>query len=258
MSRMVDTRGQIRPRRFAIALVGAGVLTFAGCGGSGTKPTASPPQTTTTAAATPSLQGLTADELLAKTKAAAQSATSVHVKGEIFDSGQSITIDLKLAGVARGAGTVIQDGGRIDLVRDGNDVYFKADEKTLNKTVAQGDAENVKLIAGRYVKATASTSGFDSFAGLLDLVEFVKGVLSPDGKVSRVDGKDVSGVPTVGLKDTAATGGGVLYVAATGEPFPLRIEPASGPGGVTMSDWNTDISITVPPADDVIDFGKLK
>ena len=240
----------------AIALAGAGVLTFAACGGSGTKPASTP--SATTAAATVALQGLTADELLAKTKAAAQSATSVHVKGEIFDSGQSITIDLKLAGVARGAGTVIQDGGRIDLVRDGNDVYFKADEKTLNKTVAQGDAENVKLIAGRYVKATVSTSGFDSFAGLLDLVEFVKGVLSPDGKVSRVDGKDVSGVMTVGLKDTAATGGGVLYVAATGEPFPLRIEPASGPGGVTMSDWNTNISITVPPMDDVIDFGKLK
>ena len=240
----------------AIALAGAGVLTFAACGGSGTKPASTP--SATTAAATVALQGLTADELLAKTKAAAQSATSVHVKGEIFDSGQSITIDLKLAGVARGAGTVIQDGGRIDLVRDGNDVYFKADEKTLNKTVAQGDAENVKLIAGRYVKATVSTSGFDSFAGLLDLVEFVKGVLSPDGKVSRVDGKDVSGVRTVGLKDTAATGGGVLYVAATGEPFPLRIEPASGPGGVTMSDWNTNISITVPPMDDVIDFGKLK
>lgn len=256
MSRAVDRRGHTRSRRTAIALAGAGVLTFAACGGSGTKPASTP--SATTAAATVALQGLTADELLAKTKAAAQSATSVHVKGEIFDSGQSITIDLKLAGVARGAGTVIQDGGRIDLVRDGNDVYFKADEKTLNKTVAQGDAENVKLIAGRYVKATVSTSGFDSFAGLLDLVEFVKGVLSPDGKVSRVHGKDVSGVTTVGLKDTAATGGGVLYVAATGEPFPLRIEPASGPGGVTMSDWNTKISITVPPMDDVIDFGKLK
>ena len=67
----------------------------------------------------------------------------------------------------------------------------------------------------------------------------------------------VSGVATVGLKDNAK-GGGVLYVADTGEPFPLRIEPGSGTGGVTMSDWNTKITITVPPADQVIDAGKLK
>jgi hypothetical protein len=240
----------------AIALAGASVLAFVGCGGSGTKPATSP--ATTTAAATSSLEGLTADEVFAKTKAAAQAATSVRVKGEVADSGQSIAIDLKLAGVARGSGTVIQDGGRIDLVRDGNDIYFKADEKTLSKTVAQGDARIVKLIAGRWVKATVTTAGFDSFAGLLDLVEFVKGVLSPDGKVSRVDGKMVSGVTTVGLKDNAATGGGVLYVADTGEPFPLRIEPGSGTGGVTMSDWNTEITITVPPADQVIDADKLK
>jgi len=256
MSRAVDTRGHTRPRWVAIALAGAGVLTFAGCGGSGTKPATPPP--TTTAAATSSLAGLTADEVLAKTKAAAQSATSVRVKGDLSDSGQSIMIDLKLAGVARGSGTVVQDGGRIDLVRDGNDIYFKADEKTLSKTVAQGDAQIVKLIAGRYIKATVTTPGFDSFAGLLDLVEFVKGVLSPDGKVSRVEGKPVSGVATVGLKDNAAQGGGVLYVADTGEPFPLRIEPASGSGGVTMSDWNTNITITVPPADQVIDASKLR
>ena len=257
MSRAVDTRGHTRPQWVAIALAGAGVLTFAGCGGSGTK-TATPAATTTAPAATSSLAGLTADEVLAKTKAAAQSATSVHVKGDVSDSGQSIKIDLQLAGVARGSGTVIQNGGRIDLVRDGNDIYFKADEQTLSKTVAQGNASIVKLIAGRYIKATVTTSGFDSFAGLLDLVEFVKGVLSPDGKVSRVDGKVVSGVATVGLKDNAATGGGILYVADAGEPLPLRIESASGGGGVTMSEWNTNITITVPSADQVIDVGKLK
>jgi hypothetical protein len=243
----------------AIAFAGAGVLVFVGCGGSGTKPATSTTATTATTATTKSsLEGLTADQVLAKTKAAAQSARSVRVKGEVTDSGQSISIDLKLAGVASGSGTVIQSGGRIDLVRVGNDIYFKADEKTLSKTLAQGDAQVVKLIAGRYVKATVTTSGFDSFAGLLDLVEFVKGVLSPDGKVKRVDGKPVSGVATVGLKDTAATGGGILYVADAGEPFPLRIEPGSGTGGVTMSDWNTDITITAPPADQVIDVSKLK
>ena len=259
MGGAVDPRGHSRLRRLTIALAGAGALVsgvVAGCGGGDTKPAS--PSSTATSAAPSALEGLTADQVLDKTKAAAQSAKSVRVKGDISEEGQSITIDLKLAGVARGSGTVIQNGGRIDLVRIGNAIYFKADEKTLNTTIAQGNPQIVKRIAGRYVKATADTPGFDSFAGLLDFVEFVKGVLSPDGTISRVDGKPVSGVPTVGLKDNDADSGGVLYVADKDEPYPLRIAPASGPGGVTMSDWNSDITITPPPADQVIDIGALE
>ncbi len=255
MRRAVDTRGHTRSRWVAIALAGAGVLTFAGCGGSGSTPATPPP--TTAAPATSSLAGLTADEVLAKAKTTAQAAKSVHVKGELSDSGQSITIDLQLAGVARGSGTVTQNGGRIDLVRIGNDIYFKGDEKALTQTVAQGNAQLVKLIAGRYVKATVDTPGFSNFAGLLDLVEFVKGVMSPDGKISRIDGKPVAGIPTVGLKDDAKTGG-FLYIADQGEPFPLLLEPASGPGSVTMREWNADATITAPPADQVIDANALK
>lgn len=252
------TRGGLSRRRAAVALLGAGALAtgaLAGCGGSATE--SAPPSSAATSEATSALAGLTADQVLARTKTAAQSAKSVRVTGDISTDGQSITIDLRLAGVARGSGTVIQDGGRIDLVRLGNDIYFKADEKTLSETVAQGDAKIVKLIAGRYVKATVDTEGFADFAGLLDFVAFVEGVLSPDGTVSRVDGKPIAGVPTVGLKDNDPDSSGVLYVADRGEPYPLQVEPASGPGIVTMSDWNTDITITPPPADQVIDFGAL-
>lgn len=254
---MTSTRSVARRRGTALILstaLGAGAL--AGCGGSDPEP--GPAAPTSSTAAMSKLAGLSADQVLAKTKAAAQSAKSVRVMGEISQQGQSIVIDLKLTGVARGSGTLTLDGGRIDLVRLGNDIYFKADAKTLANTVAQGNAQLVKLIAGRYIKASITTPGFDNFVGLLDLVEFEKGVLSPDGKISRVDGKPVDGVPTVGLKDNDAKDGGVLYVADRGEPYPLRIEPASGPGVVTMSDWNADVTVTAPPADQVIDAKSLE
>ena len=255
MGQAVNSQGRSRrwPAFVALLVVGAvGSILFAGCGGDVDNPGAP-----STGAATSALEGLTADQVLARTKAAAASAKSVHVTGDIAEQGQSISIDLQLAGVARGAGTVIQDGGRIDLVRVGNDLYFKADDKTLNRTVAEGNAEIVKLIGGRYIKASVDTEGFADFAGLLDFVEFVNGALSPDGTISRVDGKPIDGVATVALKDNDATSGGLLYVADSGEPYPLRIEPVSGPGGVTMSDWNADVTITPPPADQVIDLSAL-
>ncbi len=237
--------------------LGAGVL--AGCGG-GSSPPASPTGTAASTTTAPSkLAGLTADQVLAKAKVAAESAKSVKVKGEIVQGTQSITIDLKLTGVARGTGVLSLGGGRIDITRIGNDLYFKADEKTLGSTVAQGDPALITKIAGRYIKATATTPGFDNFAGLLDLVEFEKGVLSPTGKISRVDGKAVGGVPTVGLKDAEAKeGGGILYIADRGEPYPLQIIPTSGPGVVTMSEWDVPVTVTAPPADQVVDAKSLE
>lgn len=260
--RGVTTSGtSIRRARFA-----ACVLSFAlalgvatGCGGGDDTSTPSAPaSSTSTPTATSALAGLTADQVLEKAKAAAQAAKSVRVKGEISQQGQKIDIDLKLTGIARGSGTLTLDGGRIDIVRIGNVIYFKADEKTLSQTVAQGDAKLIKLIAGRYIKASITTPGFQNFAGLLDLVEFEKGVLSPDGKISRTAGKSVGGVPTVGLKDNDAADGGVLYVSDRGKPYPLQIEPATGPGVVTMSDWDADVTITPPPAGEVIDAKNLE
>lgn len=255
--------GTAAGRRRTAAVVGAGMFALglvAGCGGGGDDPPvpAAPPVSTSTTTSSTALAGLTADQVLAKVKTAAQAATSVRVKGEISQQGQKIDIDLKLTGIARGAGTLTLDGGRIDIVRIGNDIYFKADEKTLRQTVAQGDEKLIKLIAGRYIKASITTPGFENFAGLLDLVAFEKGVLSPDGTISRTAGKPVGGVPTVGLKDNDAADGGVLYVSDRGEPYPLQIEPATGPGVVTMSDWNAPVTITAPPADQVIDAKSLE
>lgn len=242
----------------ALTAVGALVASaLVGCGG-GTTTTSSPAApTTSTAAKSSSLTGLTGDQVLVRARAAAQSAKSVRVRGDISQQGQSITIDLTLSGVAKGTAAIDQNGGHIDLVRIGNDVYFKADEKTLTRTVAQGDAKIVKLIAGRYVKAAITSPGFKDFAGLLNLVEFVKGVMSPDGAVRRVAGKPVDGVPTVGLKDEAKNGG-FLYVSDRGAPYPLRLEPSAGAGGITMSDWDADVAISAPAAADVIDVSELK
>ena len=259
MGRAMRHTSGSRRRRVAVMILSAAALgtgALAGCGGSDPKPPPAAPTSST--AVTSTLAGLSADQVLAKTKAAAQSAKSVRVKGEINQSGQTITIDLKLTGVARGSGTLKLDGGRIDIIRLGNDIYFKADAKTLGQTVAQGDPKLIKLIAGRYIKASVDTPGFENFAGLLDLVEFAKGVLSPDGTISRTDGKPIGGVPTVGLKDNDTADGGTLYVSDQGEPYPLQIEPATGSGVVTMSDWNADVTITPPPSGEVIDAKSLE
>lgn len=243
-------RGSARRRGGALWAVWIGAIAvlamLAGCGGG------SEGASSTTSAA--SLDGLTAAQVLAKAHAVAGAAKSVRLSGDLAPG---VTVDLLLAGVARGSGTVIQQGGRIELVRVGNDLYFKADDETLSNTVAGGDATIVAKIAGRYVKGGVDTAGFADFAALLDLVGFVNTGLKPEGAISRVPGVPVDGVPTVGLKSPDADGGGILYVASHGDPYPLRLQPSTGAEAITMSDWNAAATIEAPPADHVIDITDL-
>ena len=48
--------------------------------------------------------------------------------------------------------------------------------------------------------------------------------------------------------------GGVLYIAARGKPYPLRVDAPGGAGSVRFSDFGTAPLITAPPADEVFEL----
>ena len=50
---------------------------------------------------------------------------------------------------------------------------------------------------------------------------------------------------------------GTLYVATTGEPYPLRLEPADGSGGVDFSNFGSAPKVEAPPADQILDVAAL-
>ncbi len=257
--------GLPRARRgVAIATAGlAAALLAGGCGGGSettSATTAASSATTSSTASTSALAGLSADEVLAKSKSAATSAKSVHVIGQIAQSSGNTAFDLKLTDQPGATGTIELGGGKVEIVRIGGDVYFKADEKTLASGLGGNGSELAKLVAGRYIKGPLTDPRLTGFTQLTSLKDFTANVLDPSGSISRVDGKPVGGVATVGLRNDSKANGGTLYVADEGEPFPLLIEALTGrsdTGNLQMKEWNADVVIAPPPPDQVIDLSKL-
>lgn len=251
-------------RGVALATAGLAAAFLAGGCGGGSETTSAitteSPASTTSTAATSALAGLSADQILTKTKAAAASANSVHVVGQITQSSGTTAFDLKLTDQPGATGTIDVRGGKVEIVRIGGDVYFKADEKTLASGLGGSSAQLAKLVAGRYIKGPLTDPRLAGFTQITSLKDFTANVLDPSGSISLVDGKPIAGEATVGLRNDDKKNGGTLYVADAAEPFPLLIEGPAGKsdaGNLQMKDWNAAVVITPPPPDQVIDLTQL-
>ena len=230
--------------RRACAAIGVVVLVGAGCGGGSTRGP--------TGLATPSpaveLAGLSADQVLAAARAAADGARSVHAVGNVSQAGQRTTLDLRLRRNGDGSGFIETSAGRIDVARVGRDLYFTADLATLTRVLGP---DRAKKAGTRFVKVPVGDATFRSFRDLLDMNGLFETLLAPSGALSRIDGIPVDGISTVGLRDADPKAGGVLYVTATGQPYPLLLKPDDAQGGVVelhLSDWNADVDVPPPSA----------
>jgi len=67
-----------------------------------------------------------AKQVLADTKQAAAAAKSVHLAGHVFSGGQTIGLDLTIAGPRGGKGTMTLGGLGVSLVRLGPKVYVRS------------------------------------------------------------------------------------------------------------------------------------
>jgi hypothetical protein len=234
--------------------VALGLIGLAGCGGSDSGSSGGSP-----AAAKSEIKGLSAEEVLTKVQTAAKAAKSAKVVGDIVQGTDTTKLDILLTAGGGGSGTVEQNGSKFELVVIDKDVYVKPDAKTL-KTLSGGNTAVEQLIGDKYIKTTTDNPSFSSISGTLSLPSFIDSVLTPEGKLELGPGKDVDGTPTVALTDGDKEGGGNLYVADAGPPYPLLLEPpaaSSDKGQIAFSDWDKEVALTPPPADQVIDFDEL-
>jgi len=246
-----------RGRCVAVAVLGSAALALSGCGSSGGSSGAAPSASaTSTPTQTPNaFAGESAQQILDDALAAAKSASSVRVKGKMTDAGKTIEINLAV-GKDSADGTVSIDGGTMSLRRIGNDIYIEADKEFWT---AQASAAVAALLDGKWLKAPTSNKDFGEFSNFTSVKALLGGMLTPSGTVTRAPGKDVDGTPTVGLHDADSSGGtsGTMYVSATGKPYPLLIVADKEAGSVSFSDWDAAVTVTPPPAADVVDLSSL-
>lgn len=178
---------------------------------------------------------------------------SFHVTGSTM---RGMVLDISYVvdeGAVGTVGDLETDSSPIEMVAVDDRIYVTGDEEFLAETVGEDAA---KTIAGKWLLLAPDSSR--RFEVLSDGRAFADAVMGREGEIDVTGVREVDGEPAVGLlfRDSGAT----LWVAASGQPVPLRLEEkgASGGNGVLkFSDIGADIELDTPDEDDVVDVEGL-
>lgn len=230
-------------RASALALVLTAVL-FAGCGSSGGSDTAAKPNDE---ASRPAAQVLT------DAKAAATSASSARVSGNLESGGTPIALDLSMAGGKGATGSMSTNGLKFDLVRIGDTLYIRGSDAFLKHFAGAAVAQ---LLHDKWLKAPATHGRLSSLAPLTSLSGLFGIITAQHGKLANDGTTTYNGTKVVAIRDTSDNS--KLYVAATGKPFPVAIVGGKNgqSGAIRFGDWNKPVSLSAPSgALDISSFG---
>lgn len=233
--------------RATMAAVATLALLFGGAAAcsSGSEPPPSSPSPSPAASPTPNgIDKLDAEQILERTSAAANAAESVRVNAQTqSQSGESV---LEMSLTKTGSQGRQSGQNTLEIISTDQTLYLKGDQ-TFNEAVA--GPSRAPEIEGKWVSVPANDPQAASFSGLASSTAFFSSLLNAQGDPKKVAPKDVEGVRCVGLQTEAGT----LWVSTVGEPYPVAVEARqAGQGRVTMSAWNEPVTITAPPADEVV------
>jgi hypothetical protein len=190
-------------------------------------------------------------EIVAATKAAADSANSVHVSGSLVSGGTPITLDMDLIAGKGGRGQLSENGLSFELIAIGGTVYIKGSSAFYKHIGGKAAAQ---LLEGKWLKAAATSSNFASIGQLTNLRQLIDQTLNEHGALAKGSTTTINAQKVVGVTDESK--GGTLYVAATGTPYPVQVSKSgSGSGTIAFGRWNEAVTLAAPA--NAIDIAQL-
>ncbi len=189
-----------------------------------------------------SVASKTPAQIAAAAESAADGAATVHVAGSIVSDGAPISLNMELVADKGGRGRLTLDGLSAGVVDVDQAVYVNGSAAFDSRIAGQAAAQ---VIRGRWLKASAKSGTLASLASLTDLGELIHSALAGHGSLSRAGTTTLNGQQAVGVMDLG--GGGTLYVATTGTPYPIEIiKRAPNAGKIVFDRWNKPVSLAVP------------
>ncbi|WP_250005532.1 hypothetical protein [Actinoplanes sp. M2I2] len=245
----------------AVVVFASTALLATGCAGQDddaanpAAPATSAAQATSAAPAGNGVEALEAQQILDKAKAALKKAGSFHMKGDIVTDGSKMGLDFK-TGNGEVIGKLSMGGPSVELLEVAKKRYIRPDAAFWSMSGGgkeQGE-QMAKLVGDRWVAVKATDKNTADMFGFSD----IDSMLNADGKVTKGAAKDINGRPAIGLVDNSQDGG-TLYIATTGEPYPLRIESKNAAeGGLDFTEFGEKFpDIKAPAPADVVDIEKL-
>jgi hypothetical protein len=213
------------------------------------------------ASAGPDLSTMTAAQIVKAAEDALSGAQSVKIDLQTPSASGTSTVKLATDAKSGCTGTVTMPGkGTADVVVDtAKTTYLKPDDTYLK---AMGGAKAVTLLHGKWLtNATTADPALAGMVGFCDIKQFAAGM--DDGSTAtKGQAATVNGQPALTLQEVDKSGiKSTLWVATQGPAYPLQASGGNGTGGtdkMTLSDYNVPVTVTVPSADQVVDFAKLK
>ncbi|WP_250300477.1 hypothetical protein OG204_03565 [Streptomyces sp. NBC_01387] len=209
---------------------------------------------------------LSAQQIGQKAHDALFSSTSLHLKvqGSFDESGNASSIDLTLDKQANCKGSVSVGGqGSIQIVKRGNSVWIKPDATFWKNQVPGGNATSA-VLHGRYLGGSAKESPLEDIAQVCDLNAFLSATKDDTGDSPNAltKGKEttVDGVAVIPLSSERNGRKEILYVAAHGKAYPVRLSVQGNTAHATVgfSDFDKPVPTSTPTPDQTVDLSKLR
>jgi hypothetical protein len=181
--------------------------------------------------------------ILKATVAAANGVKSMHVAGSVASTGTAVTLDLDLDAAKGATGSMSEGGLGFKIVSVNKALYINAGDAFWKHF---GGAAAATLFANKWIEAPTASNAFGSLSALTNLHDLFTQLLGSHGALTKTATKTVNGQQAVGLLDK--TKGGTLYVATSGQPYPLEIVGGgANTGTITFSNFNVPVTVTPPP-----------
>ncbi len=213
----------------------AAAVALASCGGSSDNGVSSKSPTGIVNAASHAIQGV----------------QSVHIAGSVNSAGTPITLDLHLVSGKGATGSLTSRGLSFKLVSVGQYVYINGGPSFWH---AFGNPAVAQLLAGKWLRTTA-TGNFATLSSLTNTRQLFSQIFSRYGTLAKGQTTTINGQSVVAVRDT--TKGGTLFVATTGQPYPIELRKGGAQAGqVRFDQYNQPVTLSAPAnAIDASKFG---
>ena len=205
--------------------------------GSSTPPASPPP--------TPLIEQ-TESQVLAAVADAAQAMGSVHTEASLKQGSKTARV-VNDTGAESGRQLITIGSQRVEIRLVAKMVYVRANEEGL-RDFFQFPASVAAEYADEWISFTESDPGYGDLAETLDMPSLLENITLV-GTLSK-EATTIGGTSVIGISGEHPQGGtATLYVAATGDPLPVRMDLRSedqGSGSITFSNWGKAVSVSGP------------
>ncbi len=161
--------------------------------------------------------------------------------GTRTDGGLPLTLDLQLANQS-GQGRVSLEQLSFEAIRVGDALYLKGNKAFYTQLGAAG----VEVPNDTWVKASASDPQLAALASFTEPQRQMERLFTL-GPIVKGTTTTVMGQKAFTLRQATKSSPGILYVAATGKPYPLQlVKHGKDSAEITFSGWNQPVSVTAP------------